>query len=290
MRVEIKNQYGSFEMGGGNHSTARIENITGLGLPIKESNTITFAGQPGQMTESVRDLSRTITITFDFYGGQHEIEKLYKILYYSVELWFTFGTRRRKITGRCINPQDVETIIFRKHYRAVLQFVCDNPYFKDFYDTQIAVFSVGNQFPNVYENGEWYIQLPAVATTRTTTATITNDGDIDIYPIIRILHKASDASSSSGYGVEVSNLTTGARIVINYQTSAGEEIIVDLPHRKLISNIRGNITNYISNDTNLSAFILAVGKNEIKCISKNVSETMSVTVEYSNNYLMAVMK
>ena len=128
MKMVIKNEFGSFELGGGCNSSARIQSIVGLGLPTKESERINFSGQAGQLTKSVRDLSRTITVAFDFNGGQKEIERLYRILYHPVELLFTFGTRRRKIYARCINPQEVESIMYQNLYRYAIQFVCDNPF------------------------------------------------------------------------------------------------------------------------------------------------------------------
>lgn len=285
MRLLIKNEYGKLEMGGGKHSAARIINIVGLGLPTKEVETITFSGEPGHLTKNVRDMSRTITISFDFYGGQREIERLYKMLYYPVELLFTFGTRQRKITGRCINPEDVEKIIYQRFYKGVIQFVCDNPYFSDFYNTNIAIFNRENQFPNISEDGNWYVKLPAVATVRTTTANIRNNGELAIYPIIHIHSLGSDIS-----GIKITNETTGAMIMLEHSLLDNEEITIDLASRKITSNISGNIINYISDDTDLSKFFLELGNNKINCENLTGSGNLSVVIEYTNNYAMAVVK
>lgn len=290
MKVVIKNKHGSFEMGGGRHPTARILNISGMGLPIKEANTVTFAGQPGHTTENTRDLSRTITISCDFSGSQSEIERLYKILYRPVELWFTFGSRRRKITGICINPEDVERIIYQHEYSLVMQFVCDNPYFNDFYNTKIEIFQRADQFPNVLDGESWYIQLPAIATVRTVAATIHNKGDTDIYPIIHIYNLAATTASDTGkYGIVVTNNTNNAKITLNYDPQPGEEITVDLPKRKIYSNINGVITNKISDDTVLSDFVLDLGENVLSCTNLSGTGDISVIVEYTNNYAMAVI-
>ena len=289
MRVLIKNEHGTFEMGGGNHTAARIKNIVGLGLPTKETETITFSGEPGQLTKNIRDMSRTITISFDFYGGQKEIEKLYKILYYPVELFFTFGDRKRKIACRCINPEDVEKIIYQRFYKSVIQFVCDNPYFNDFHYTRIAIFNIEDQFPNVSENDKWYVQLPAVATVRTMTSNIFNSGEIKVYPIIHIYNSANQIALMSDFcGIVITNESTGAKITLEYTFADGEEITMDLASRKITSNIAGNIINYISDDTDLSTFFLQLGNNKVTCENLSGSGDLSVIIEYTNNYAMAV--
>lgn len=291
MKVIIKNKYGKFEMGGGKHPTARILNISGLGLPVKEANTVTFAGQPGHTTESIRDLSRTITISCDFCGGQKEITRLYRMLYHPVELWFTFGEHRRKINGICINPEDVEKIMYQREYSLVMQFVCGNPYFNDFYNTKIKVFQRLDQLPNVLDGENWYIQLPAVATRRIITAAVFNKGDTIIYPIIHIGNShATTATDTGEYGILINNNTNNAKIMLNYNPQPGEEITVDLPLRKITSSINGVITNKISDDTVLSDFVLELGENMLSCINLSGTGDVSVTVEYTNNYAMAVVK
>jgi len=291
VKLIIQNKYGKFEMGGGKHSVARVINIVGLGLPTKETETITFSGEPGQLTKNVRDMSRTITLSFDFFGGQSEIEKLYKILYYPVELFFSFGDRERKITGRCINPEDVEKIMRQKFYKGIIQFVCDSPYFNDFENTNIAIFSRADQFPNISENGNWYVELPAIATVRTIRANVINNGEIDVYPIIHIYNTANQVALMSGFsGVIITNETTGAKIELDYSPSDGEEIIIDLALRRITSNLAGNIINYISDDTVLSDFILKTGENIISCENLSGLTSLSAIVEYTNNYAMAVVK
>lgn len=291
MKMIIKNEFGSFELGGGNNSSARIESIVGLGLPTKEPERINFSGQAGQLTKSVRDLSRTITVAFDFNGGQKEIERLYRILYHPVELLFTFGTNKRKIAARCINPQEVESIMYQKLYRYAIQFVCDNPYFNDFYNTKIAVFNRADQFPNVSEGGNWYVQLPAVATVRTITANIINSGEIEVYPIIHIYNSAGQIALMSEFsGIMITNESTGEKIELDYSPADGEEITIDLAKRKITSNTSGSIIDYITDDTDLSKFILQLGDNKITCENLTGSGNLSAIVEYTNNYAMAVMK
>ncbi len=291
MKMIIKNEFGSFELGGGCNSSARIQSIVGLGLPTKEVERVNFSSQPGQSTKSVRDLSRTITVAFDFNGGQKEIERLYRILYHPVELLFTFGTRKRKISARCINPQEVESIMYQKLYRYAIQFVCDNPYFNDFHNTKIAVFNRADQFPNVSEDGNWYVQLPAVATERTITANILNSGEIEVYPIIHIYNSAGQIALMSGFGgIMITNESTGAKIILEYSPADGEEITIDLAKRKITSNTSGSIIDYITDDTDLSKFILQLGDNKITCENLTGSGNLSAIVEYTNNYAMAVMK
>ena len=289
MRIVIKNEYGSLEIGGGNHPSARLLDAAGLGLPNKEIEVIAFAGQAGQTINSIKDSTRTITISFDFYGGQSQIEKIYKLLYKEVGIYITVGDKKRKITGICVNPEEVQKIIYGAWYKLVLQFVCAEPYFSDFYNTKISLSQRTDLFPNVCENGEWFIELPAVATERISKAHIYNRGDVKLYPKIIINNNSLSDIESETYGVLIQNETTGAKIILNYDSQPNEIVTIDLPHRKIISNINGNITNMISDDTVLADFYLIEGGNILSTINLNSYEDISVLIEYNNNYAMAVI-
>lgn len=290
MRIVLENEYGCFEMGGGSHASARIISAAGFGVVGKEVETATFEGQAGRTTTSVRDVERTITLSIDFNGGQHEIERLYRIIYYPVDILCFFGDgRRRKIRGRLIDSTDYEQIIYHKLQSAVLQFVCDDPYFHDFGSTVIKIATHIDLFPNVIEGNVWYVQLPAVATSIEKTVTVNNRGVTMLYPVIKIRSNKSANDSPDDYGVTVKNLTTYKKITLNYNLSAEETITMNLPERKIISNINGNITNYISNDTVLSDFFLKVGENDINISSLNINDNISGEIEFTNNYIAAVI-
>jgi len=289
MQIEIKNSIGKFVIGGGKHPNARLREITGLGPPGKDIQTITFAGQPGRTQTNMRDMERVITMSFDFFGGISEIEKLYRLIYNEVDIIITTSMKKRKITGICLNSSEIEKIIYHKWQRLVLQFTCNEPYFKDPEPYIIPIFKRTDLFPNaVSEDGAFQLLLPAVATMRTTEATIINTGDVKIYPLIRLVN-SSETSALSETVISIYNSTIGAKITLEYLAKTGEEIVIDLPHRKIISNINGDITKHICDDTVLGNFFLNVGENAVSAVMNNSSIGLVVTVEYSNNYASAVI-
>lgn len=289
MQIILKNENGSFEIGGGWHSVARLQEIAGLGPPAKEDTSIVFEGQPGRTLTHTRDIERTITMSLDFYGDERAVEKLFRIIYKSVTLWFYLGYTRRKITGRCINAPDITKIIYRKWQSIALQFVCDNPYFTDFYETEMAISKNIDQFPNYNENGEWYIQLPAIATLRSSESTIMNKGDIKVYPAITLKNNSQAAALADTYGVILTNLTTGKHITLNYDVVAGELVTIDLINRKITSTTNGDITNCMSDDTVLSEFYLEVGSNHMSINNLNESSDIFAVAQFSNQYISVVI-
>lgn len=287
MRIKLHNEFGSFEVGGGSHPVARITSITGLGIPAKEDKTITFEGQSGSTLTSYRDLDRTITMSFDFYGDEYTVEKLYRIIYKPLTMTFYLSGRRRKIDGVCKMATEIENIIYHRWQKIVLQFACYDPYFQDVCNTQQPISLVTNHLPNVNENTEWYVQLPAIATTRESRGIVINSGNIEIYPVITLQSNQSVALLADNNYIILRNLTTQKTLTINYLMSAEEVVTVDLPSRSITSSINGNITNYISSDTVLGDFILQLGENEIEVDSSN-SEIFAV-IEYSNKYTSVVI-
>ncbi len=289
MEIKIKNDMGVFCIGGGNDPVARLSEIIGLGLPQKESATVIFAGQPGRTQTGIRDMERVITISFDFYGGQYEVEKLYKILYNEADIFITSGTRRRKITGQCLNATEAERIIYNSWQKIVLQFTCNDPYFHDFDTLTIPIFKRIDNLPNsISDDGKYQISLPAIATTRTSEATITNKGDVLVYPVIKILNQATATTPIEG-GVKILNDTTGAKITLNHDIVAGENVVIDLSRRRITSNTNGDITNKISDDTILSDFFLQTGQNAILVLPNTPSLSLAAVAEYTNNYASAVI-
>ena len=289
MIIHIKNEYGSIEAGGGNHPSARVLEIRGLGLPSKETKNIVFSGQAGNTLTNVRDMERVITLKLDFYGGQREIEKIYRLIYHEAEILFCFGERRRKIKGICVNPEEVEKIIFGTWYSIVLQFRCSNPYFNDFYNTKIPLYQRTNLLPNLYEENNWYINLPAVATERVNKSKVINYGDTIIYPVIYITNTTDRETESELFGIILQNETTGEFIKLEYNPKPSEQIIIDLPNRKIIGSNTEILTNYISDDTFLENFFLKEGENIISVENLNVNQDISTVMEYNNNYAMAVI-
>ena len=287
MKVSLKNDFGEFVIG--ENGIAKLISIDGIGLPQKEVQTVTYAGQAGQKTLSMRDMPRTITITVDFYGDSDTVLRLYKMIYYKVDITIISGGIRRKISGICTNPQDAESIVYQKMYKTALQFVCDDPYFHDLSETKFDLSQRTDKFPNLFENGKYYITLPAVATERRNTTAVLNKSAVLVYPIIEIYNNTADSVTDTASGIIITNETTGAKITIDRDMKPNEKISADLPNRSIKSNIDGDITMHISDDTVLSNFFLEVGNNEIKVENKNTKQETVSVIRFNNCYEAAVV-
>ena len=289
MQIELKNEKGSFCIGGGSHPVARLDAIEGIGVVAKVPETVIFEGQPGRTTIDIRDAERTITLSFDFYSDEYEVKRLYNIISHPVQLCFFLRNSRRKITGRLMNATDASGIIYHCWYRIVLQFVCDDPYFHDLYDTESGISAIINNLPNANENGESYIQLPAVATERINSGVVINKGDTKVYPVIELYNHKTEEDSPEVYGLTIANQTTGAVIELEYSMAPAEKITIDLIKRKITSSLAGNITNCISDNTFLASFFLTEGENKVSFETLNSNDNIVVKMYHNNNYIGVVI-
>ena len=282
LEIVIQNKNGRIEIGGGRHPTARLIEIAGLGLPASEPNTIKYAGQPGYKMLGRVDMERTITMSLDFDGIPFDVMKIYRVLQEECELLFFLGGERRKIKGVCLNPTEVENIIFKRMYKFVLQFVCENPYFEDYTDGVISLSTREDKFPTSFEDGKGYITLPAVATKRTAVITVNNRGDMDAYPTVTVV------AGEDSEVLIISNLTTGKSITINKEIAAGERIVFDVGNRTIKSDLAGSLLNYISDDTIMSEFVLQRGVNDILATNGSLN-LLTGSVAYKNQYKAVVL-
>lgn len=277
MRIVIKSKYGEFEIGGGGHSSCRLLDIAGLGLPLVDAQTVTFAGAAGYTISSKTDNARTITMSFDFSGTPQKALEIMKILQAECEIFMYFSGCERKIKGICLNPSEVENIIYKKMYKIVLQFECPNPYFEDIEAPDVSLSTRVDMFPTSYENGMAYITLPAVATVRNSETIVVNSGDVPVYPKITIIANGDMES------IILENRTTGAFVKINYAIVSGEVIVVDVKNREITSSIHGNILNKQSDDTIMADFYLAEGENDL-LLANNTSNSIDVIIQFANQY------
>ena len=87
----------------------------------------------------------------------------------------------------------------------------------------------------------------------------------------------------------IRNNTTGQFVKVNYVFAYNEILTIDIPERRLYSNINPELNLYcISDDTYLSDFHLISGENEIE-VSSDTSRYISVTIEFNNNYREATI-
>lgn len=287
MHVTFENELGKIEMGGGNHQKVNIREITGLSLPEKNYNVVTYAGQSGQETISEAAAARTITIGGDIRGRlQKETTRMARILNRPGTLFIHSGNKHRRIPCRC-TAFDISERQGRIIQCFAMQFTADDPAFLDQENKQIAVFQRTDQIKGTFT-------FPLVFTVRKTEADIVNMGDCETEPVFTITSSGATVTGDD-YGVEITNETTGSTIFLKYRMSADETVTIDIPNRTITSdqpsdeNQNGNLINYISDNTFLSAFQLSLGTNHIKAVDHNQSANFDVVCEYSNKYIEAVV-
>ncbi len=117
--------------------------------------------------------------------------------------------------------------------------------------------------------------LPCVFTSMVNEARVVNRGDEKTYPIFKVVCESPTTDST----ISIKNTTSGKKIDINYATSKDEILTIDTFNQRVISSLNGNITRFISLDTDF--FALEKGENSLKCdCVGNI-----VTLEYYENYL-----
>ena len=288
MLITLKNEFGTFEIGGGQHRCARLIEISGLGLAGKEITSVVFPSQAGHTVKKFRDTERVITMSFDFYGEPYTVERLYRILYRPLDIYFNRGDgTRRKISAYMSETGEIENIIFHKWQKIVLQFICPSPYFNDEREIIKNIGGYKDNFPNAYEGTEWKISLPAVATERVTRRNILNSGDVTVYPVFTIKNY-SDNSQSASHTVTVKNRTTEKSITVTAQIYSSSTVIIDVPKRKITRN--GTlITDKLSDTSILSEMYLAIGENDIEILTNDANDIISMDIKYTNNYAAVII-
>ena len=289
--IFYENKVGKLHFFGGDrqHKETRLilKEITGLGLPAKEYNVTGFSGQAGQELVTEKDVARVISMSCDLccIGNlQYALRNLMKTLYVPGVLTIVSGNMRRKIACRCTKVGEPE---YRgKHIATiVLQFTCDIPYFTGMKTEQDTLFSREDLISGSFT-------LPCVFTERITRKIVVNHGDVKAEPVFAICNVTNGSgvtSVSEDYGIYIVNHTTGQSILLLYRTSPGETITVDIPNRKIISDMAGDITYTISHDTFLSNFWLEQGENDLEAVNYNTSEVITMSIQYENQYIEAVI-
>lgn len=259
----------------------KIISITGLGLPQKERNVSNYPWQSGQTLVSEKDRERTITLSCDAYGVD-TVNKVCHILRNPGTMFLNLGEKKRRIDCTCTTFDEPE-----KHgniYKLIMQFTCDNPFFKDYYDIQLPLYQRHNEVFNLFT-------LPCVFTSRTNEITTTLHGEHEAEPIITVkCLKKGSVSESVGLKLILSN-SASEYVTLNLDydfLQQDEEIVFDIPKRKITSSASGNLLNKLSEDSIISDFVMTVGENTIELIANNSNDTISAKLVYSGLYSEAI--
>ena len=290
MEFFYENQWGTIHFKGGSRAHGAgiyVKAVTGLGMPGKEYQIASYVNRPGQEVISARDLERVITLSVDVcsrHNVQEEVRCMTSVLYHPGTLTILSGTVHRKIACRCSGMEPPE--YQGKHIVSViLQLTCDNPYFTDDMPHKVTLFARRDLVSGTFT-------LPCVFTERTTRKTVTNQGDVSVEPVVTIYNTGSAAVESEltdDYGIYVVNHTTNKTLTLLYHTVPGEFITLDIPSRRVTSNLNGNLIASLAQDSFLSDFCLETGTSDIEVIRHNPSEEINVLLTYDQQYIEAVV-
>lgn len=261
-----------------------LSGIDGLEQVRATATTVTYVGQPGQVTLSKTPEARTISISgmVRSENGQRRFltERLCAAFDNTKKGTLTIYDRGkiRRIEGYTSSAPVFGDRGFGKA-PFTLTITCDNPFFKDGQDSSIAISSR-------VDNLLTPMTFPRVFTYRNTLGVCMNNGALPVLPIIRIV--VSQNADSYTAGLRITNRTTGSYILLNYNATAGETIEVDTDQRTITSSRIGDLLFYKSTDTQLQDFLLVPGKNEVEVTGNGDGQIFTAHAIYSNLYSEAV--
>lgn len=280
MKLTFENEVGKVILG--SNQRFKITAINGLYIPSKNYGTINFANYDGQLTYSACANARIITIGGDIVSKniRNELEWAMRVFNESGILIIDYGDKVRKI----ICNQVTFSVSNRTLYSAVftLQFVCDYPYFTDVSPVSMGIYGSVGLITNP-------ITLPCVLSQSGTTRDIVVNGHRKTFPVFNIKVKSKGtAIDGENYGYKIENRTTNQLIYLQYNSVAGEQIIIDVGKREITSSIEGSIITRLSKDTELENFYLVPGHNTIVVTDLGEDDNSMVDIEFENYYVEAV--
>lgn len=166
---------------------------------------------------------------------------------------------------------------------AVLSFRCLDPFWTDTQDTVLTARTTGTRafFPMFADPDDVGPHLDSSSVFA--AMNITNNGDVNAWPVVRIDGPASD--------LIVNNVTTGAKIDLSNNggigLAAGEWLEVDThPGVKTVTRFDGlNLFSKMTDDSDL--WPLVVGAQQVNVVANGADARSLVTVSFRNRYLVA---
>lgn len=131
--------------------------------------------------------------------------------------------------------------------------------------------------------------FPCTFSTRSTTANITNTGDISAPMVITVTAKQINEDARTGYGFKIANSTTDKYLSFGndsnnqYGLSDDEVITIDTDDMTITSSINGNVLQYMTADGDF--FDVAEGDNVIECVNYDNTINITVTAEFYKRYV-----
>lgn len=274
---------------GGNTEDIFLSHIEGLGHPGATSRKTQGVAQDGENAEDAlldpRNIKVDITIRAKTREKLYELKrKVYRIINpktYNKNtnkrgellLYYTNDYKKYRIYARVEDSVDFNAR-FMNHDKAIISFLCVDPYFLDAEGIDIDIKSVrgGLTFP---------LLLPNHFALVTFYKEIENLGDVDAPVQIEYTGPATNPI--------ITNETTGEYIKVNMEIGEKEKLIINTAEgQETVNLITPHETKDVYNniDLNSTFFKLIVGKNLIKYSSDAETSKDSVKIkEYTNKYV-----
>lgn len=275
MKLEFKNDLGSFEMTGGGDGNIRITAINGIGVMQEQRQIFTSFDFDGAVESARRISQRNITIGADMQSSARRCAEIMKILSKPCTMTIISDAVSRQISASSayaeISKQGAD------YKKIAISLVCDDPYFYDSTETVSGIFVRKKLITSD-------TALPAVFSTRSNEAEINFSGDRAVEPIIEILgNEKSDGEGS----IVIEDVTHNKQFKLNYVPQKDERITIDVAKRTAVSDINGNIIKYISDDSFMSDLEIEADKTHIKAYGYGAAVTISAYIRYRNKYIEA---
>jgi hypothetical protein len=168
----------------------------------------------------------------------------------------------------------------------MIEVLCDDPLFKDLYDTNVGVALWENKlvFPLVFDEATETLIFGARSESQIVQAT--NNGDVPCGMLITF------EASGSVTSPKLINVSTQEYIQVGVTLANGEKVTIDTRSRvpvvrKYASD--GSFTNIINLVTDASAFLkLPIGVSNFSYTATANSENLEVRITYANKYLEVI--
>lgn len=279
--VSYKNDAGCVVMNGNSRGNVRIIAVEGLGWVQRAYEAAVYSGYDGQETLSSRALPRNITIAVEICGNNlsKTMQSTLDVLGRPGYLFVNDGYVNRRIFCDQVTIADAERVLPGQLSRFVVQFVCDNPYFEDYEENCVSLYRRVKLLESPFS-------MPCKFGEIIMGADVKVSGVMDVEPVISFF--CPEASEAEGF-ICVNNETTGVGIKLNYTPGKNDTIIIDVKKRKITSSVRGNLIQYLAEDSFLGDFILKKGVNVLSVEIGNMTSGFSAECRYSNLFFEAVM-
>ena len=276
MRIIYKNEMGSITICGGGEGDWRMISVHGLGLAPKAYTAVRYAGTDGCETIGETVNPRTVTVSGDVRNTavrRRELSRAARVFNRRGVLTVINGAVRRRIhchvTRFEAEDRNAAAVPF------ILQFSADDPAFFDVEASIVPVFRREDLIVSPFT-------LPKMFSRCTTAADVINLGDLQCEPALYIYGSAANGGASGG-SIAVTNGATAQEIVLNTGVLPGETILIDIPKRRITSDMRGDLMGYLCGSSYLADFWLEPGVNRITAQSSDADTVM--VCEFTGRYI-----